>query len=328
MTISMKALLSAIVLSTCMLAGEASADALKLRVSSSSPPNSLDSVIAEKFNENLKTKLGDGLVLEYFHSGTLGDETVHAQQVRTGQIDVYPFGSDIVQMDKSFSVFDLPFLFKDRTVVAKVLDGDVGEKLRVSLREKAGLELLAFGEIGFRQMTNNVRPIKTPADFKGMKIRVPGSPTRVLMFKTFGASPVNMSFSEVYVALQSGTVDGQENPLVDIVGQSFNEVQKYLSISNHVYTPVTLTMNKAKFDSLTPEQKAAVKAAAHEAAVAVREIGTQKDQELIKQLRDGGKIQIAEIEVDSFKKAAAPLYDAVGKIAGADLVKATLEAVK
>lgn len=306
-----KALLGAVLVGAALVTA-AAADPLKLRVSSSSPPNSLDAVISETFNANLKKKLGDDVAIEYFHSGTLGDETVHAQQVRTGQIDVYAFGSDIVQLDKSFAVFDLPFLFKDRTVVAKVLDGEVGEKLRASLREKAGLELLAFGEIGFRQITNNVRAIKTPADFKGMKIRVPGSPTRVLMFKTYGASPVNMSFSEVYVALQSGTVDGQENPLVDIVGQSFNEVQKYLSLSNHVYTPVTLAMNKAKFDGLTDAQKEAVKAAAHEAAVAVREIGAQKDEELLKQLKDGGKIEIGEIDVDAFKKASEPLYDAVG----------------
>ncbi|QJP16327.1 TRAP transporter substrate-binding protein [Starkeya sp. ORNL1] len=325
---SVRSLLGAVAIGTALLSAANAAEPLKLRISGDSPASGLDIVMAQKFADNLKAKLGDGFTFELFHTGALGDEVVHMQQVRTGQIDVYPFGSDIVQLDKSFSVFDMPFLFKDRTVVAKVLDGDVGDKLRVSLRDKAGLEVLAFGEIGFRQITNNVRPITTPADFKGMKIRVPGSPTRVLMFKTLGASPVNMSFSEVYVALQSGTVDGQENPLADIVARSLQEVQKNISISNHVYTPVTLVMNKAKYDALTPQQKTAVKAAAQEAAFAVREIGAQKDIELIKKLRDEKKIAINDIDVESFKKASAPLYDAIGKIAGEDLAKSTLAATK
>ncbi|BCJ90647.1 hypothetical protein IZ6_13820 [Terrihabitans soli] len=326
--ISIKALLGAVMLGTSIFAAPVMAEPLKLRMSGDSPASGLDIVVMQMFADNLKAKLGDDLQYELFHSGALGDEVVHMQQIRTGQIDVYPFGSDVVGLDKTFSIFDMPFLYKDRTVVAKVLDGEIGEKLRASLRKTNGLEVLAFGEIGFRQITNNVRAIKTPADFQGMKIRVPGSPTRVLMFKTLGASPINMSFSEVYLALQSGTIDGQENPLADIVARSLQEVQKNISISNHVYTPVTLVMNAKKYDSLTDAQKKAVKEAAHEAAVKVREIGATKDIELLKQLKDSGKIAVTEIDVDSFKKASAPLYEEIGKIAGGDIANEVLAAVK
>ena len=327
---SMKALLGAVAISAMTLTGPAAAIAepLKLRMSGDSPAAGLDIVVMQKFAENLKKKLGADFEYELFHTGALGDEVVHMQQIRTGQIDVYPLGSDVVTMDKSFAIFDIPFLFQDRAAVAKVLDGEVGEKLRASLREKAGLEVLAYGEIGFRQITNNVRAITTPADFKGMKVRVPGSPTRVLMFKTLGASPINMSFSEVYLALQSGTIDGQENPLADITSRSLNEVQKFLSISNHVYTPVVLVMNAKKFDSLTPAQKTAVKEAAQEAAVEVRQIGEAKDKELLAQLKAGGKIAINEIDVESFKKAAAPMNAQIEKIAGADITKSVLDATK
>lgn len=325
---SMKALLGAVALGATMLSGTVQAEPLKMRMSGDSPASGLDIVVMQMFADNLKKKLGADFEYEFFHTGALGDEVVHMQQIRTGQIDVYPLGSDVVTLDKSFAVFDMPFLFKDRSVVTKVLDGEIGEKLRVSLREKAGLEVLAYGEIGYRQITNNVRPIVTPADFKGMKMRVPGSPTRVLMFKTFGASPINMSFSEVYLALQSGTIDGQENPLADITARSLNEVQKYLSISNHVYTPVVLVMNLKKFESLTPAQKTAVKEAAQEAAIEVRKIGATKDAELLAQLKSAGKNQINEIDIVAFKKVSEPLYDQIGKIAGPDLAKSVLDATK
>jgi TRAP-type transport system periplasmic protein len=323
-----KYLFGVLALSASVIASTAQAEPVKFRMSGDSPESGMDIVMMAEFAKNLKAKLGDQMTYELFHTGALGDEVVHMQQVRTGQIDVYPLGSDVVSLDKSFAVFDMPFLFKDRAAVAKVLDGPIGEKLTESLRKTAGLEVLGFGEIGFRQMTNNVRPIKTPADFKGMKIRVPGSPTRVLMFKTYGASPVNMPFGEVYLALQNGTVDGQENPLADIVGRSLQEVQKNISISNHVYTPVTLVMNLKKFESLTPEQQKLAKEAAAEAAKTVRAMGAEKDLALLKQLKDSGKITITEIDLDAFKKASEPLYAAVGKIAGEDLAKSVRDAAQ
>ncbi len=323
-----KSLLGVVALSASLVASTASADPLKLRLSGDNPAAALDIIMMQLFAENLKAKLGEEFQYELFHTAALGDEVVHMQQVRTGQIDVYPMGSDAVGLDKSWAVFDMPFLFKDRSVVAKVVDGEIGEKLRSSMRERAGLEVLAFGEIGFRQITNNVRAVKTPDDFKGMKIRVPGSPTRVLMFKTLGASPSNLSFAEVYLALQSGTIDGQENPLADIVARSLQEVQKHISISNHVYTPVTLVMNLKRFEGLSSEQKLAVKSAAQEAAIKVREMGAEKDIELLKQMKDGGKITVTEIDVNSFKKASAPLYQAIGDVAGADLAKSVLAATE
>ncbi|MCS0497166.1 TRAP transporter substrate-binding protein [Ancylobacter sp. MQZ15Z-1] len=313
---NMRHALGALALSTSLVAGAAFAEPLHLKMASPSPAGGFDTIMAQKVADKMKAKMGDEFTYELFDNATIGDEIVHMQQVRTGQIDITPMGSDAVELDNAWAVFDMPFMFPDREAVAKVLDGEFGQKLAASMREKAGLEVLAFGEIGFRQITNSVRPIKTPADFQGMKIRVPGSETRILTFKTLGATPVNMNFGEVFLALQNKTIDGQENPLNDIVERSLQEVQPYISISNHVYTPITFAMNAKKFDSLPDDQKAMLKEAALEAAKEIRALGAQKDKDLLAKLKANGKNEIIEIDRATFVEASQPLYAEIGKIAG------------
>ena len=235
-------------------------------------------------------------------------------------------GSDAVQLDGKWAIFDMPFLFDSRETVSRLLDGDIGEELRQSMRESAGLELLAFGELGFRQITNNVRPIVKPEDLNGVQIRVPGTEARVLSFRSFGAQPISMNLGELYLGLQQGTVDGQENPLITIKNRSFFEVQDYLSLSNHVYTPVTLVMNGAKYDSLTDEQKDAVKRAAQEAADYTRQLGTDADNSLLEELSQS--MEVNEIDLAAFQEAAVPVWEAVGDMAGADFAAKVVEAAK
>ena len=245
--------------------GTAQADALKLRLSVESTPGSATQHMLASFRDALQQEMGDAVAIEFFDSGTLGDEIVHMQQVRTGQLDVIPIGSDAVQLDTKWAVFDIPFLFADREAVAKVLDGDIGLQLDDSFQASAGLKVLGFGEIGFRNISNNVRPIVKPEDLDGVKLRVPGSKTRILAFEMLGAAPINMNIGEVYLALQQGTVDGQENPLGNIRKWSWYEVQKYISISRHVYTPITFVMNLRRYEGLSDEQRAAVDRAARAA---------------------------------------------------------------
>ena len=209
------------------------------------------------------------------------------QMIRSGQIDVYPAGSDVPQLDNNMTVFELPFLFSDRDAVIQALDAGLEDSLRASLRSAAGVELLAFGEMGFRQIINNVRPIETPEDLEGVKLRVPGNAARQITFTSFGATPVTMGFSELYLAMQQGTIDGQEgadsprcNP------RRSTKVADYLSLSNHVYTPVTLLMNGNKFDSLSDEHKEAVLQAARAAAEFSYEQGRIADDEVMAQLRE------------------------------------------
>lgn len=308
---------AAVVLSaTLALPAVTQAQTLSLRISGENPMTGLDLQMAERFAQNLEAALGDAFDHEFFHTQALGDENVHMQMIRTGQIDVYPMGSDAVSLDGSWAVFDMPFLFSDRETVARLLDGEVGETLRASMRESAGLHVLAFGELGFRNITNNVRPIVVPADLEGIRLRVPGSAARILAFTEFGAQPISMNMGELYLGLQQGTVDGQENPLITIQNRSFFEVQNYMSLSRHVYSPVTLVMNAARFDSLTDDQRAAVLAAAQEAAQYTRNLGTQADATLLEAL--GQHLEINEIDLAAFQAAAVPIWAAVGEMAGAE----------
>jgi TRAP-type transport system periplasmic protein len=306
----------------------AAQETLSLRVSGENPLSGLDLQMAQRFIEILQEELGDDFEHEFFHTEALGDEVVHMQMIRTGQIDVYPMGSDAIQLDPTWAIFDLPFVFKDRETVARLLDGEVGERLRASMREKADLEVLAFGEIGFRQITNNVRPIVVPEDLEGVRLRVPGSRMRSLMFETYGASPVTMNLGELYLALQQGAVDGQENPLAGTVNRSFHEVQKYFSMSNHVYTPVTFVMNGKKFDSLSEEQKALVKRAALEAAQYTRELGARADQDYLVMLQESDRNEVNEIDLAAFQAASEPVYAAIAEEAGEELTQQIREAAQ
>jgi TRAP-type transport system periplasmic protein len=306
----------------------AASEPFKLRISGENPDTGIDLIMARRFAENLEAALGDDFSHDFFHTGALGDEQVHMQMIRTGQIDVYPMGSDAVQLDPNWAVFDLPFLFENRDQVAAALDGEIGEMLRRSMREKSGLQLLAFGEIGFRQITNSTRPIQVPSDLQGVKIRVPGNKARVFMFETYGAVPVSMNLGELFLALSNGTVDGQENPVRVAVTFSFDEVQKFLSMTNHVYTPVSLVMNGAKFDALSAEQHQAVMAAAKEAAEYTRTSGEQTDAQALKDLRDAGVVQVNDADTNAFREASEPVWESIRKTVDSDLMEKLAAAVR
>jgi TRAP-type transport system periplasmic protein len=301
-------------------------DVLKLRLSSENSPGSNSIAIMEQFKANIEQSLGDKVSVEIFHSGALGDEAVHLQQVRSGQIDIHPTGTDAVQLDPKWAIFDMPFLFPDRTAVRRVLDGPIGKEMRASMRKRGGIEVLGFGEIGFRQITNNIRPIVVPGDLKGIKIRVPGSAMRVKMFQTFGAVPLSMNMGELYLALQQGAVDAQENPLLAIRSQSFQEVQKYLSMANHVYTPITLSMSGVKWDAMTDDQKAAVQAAADKAIEWTRANGEAMDTKIRKDFE--GAIAINEIDVPAFQEASKPIWEAIADLAGDEFITSVVTASK
>lgn len=309
--------------------GAAQAAPLALRLSVESTPGSATQHMLAAFRDALQGELGDGVAIEYFDSGTLGDEIVHMQQVRTGQLDVIPIGSDAVQLDAKWAVFDIPFLFADREAASAVLDGAVGRQLDESFQASAGLKVLGFGEIGFRNISNNVRPIVKPSDLEGVKLRVPGSKTRILAFEMLGAAPINMNIGEVYLALQQGVVDGQENPLGNIRKWSWYEVQKYISISRHVYTPITFVMNLARYDSLTDDQRAAVGRAARAAVLASRAYGAENDASLLAEISDlaQGKVAFNDIDVAAFQEAAKPIAVEIGKVAGEEFTAAVMAAI-
>ena len=300
-----------------LLASPAYSEALKLRLSVESTPGASTQQILGAFRDALSEQMGDEVAIEYFDSGTLGDEIVHMQQVRTGQLDVIPIGSDAVQLDSKFAVFDIPFLFNSREQVSAVLDGPIGQELDTSLQENAGLKILGFGEIGFRHISNNVRPIVVPADLEGIKLRTPGSKTRILSFEMLGATPIKMNIGEVYLALEQGVIDGQENPLGNIAKWSWDEVQKYISLSRHVYTPITFVMNLKRYNSLTDEQREQIDAAARTAVLSSRQYGTDNDTQLEQVIKERSPdVQFNEIDSAAFTDIANDIAVEIGEIAG------------
>lgn len=285
-----------------------------IRMSTESPTGSPNNVLLQAFRDALVEELGDRVDIEYFDSGSLGDEPLHLDMIRSGQIQAYPLGSDAVQFDPKWAVFDMPFLMPNRETAVKILDGEIGQEMADSMRERANLQVLGFGEVGFRHVTNSIRPVVTPADLQGLRLRVPGSQTRIMAFEAFGANPVTMNMGELYLGLQQGTMDGQENPLSVISSWSLYEVQKYISLTGHVYSPVTLIMHGPTFDSLDDEAKAAVERAAVVAVEATREYGRTSDENLLAKL--SAESEINEVDLAAFRDVSSIIWDQIAPTAG------------
>ena len=282
--------------------------------------NSLQGRSAAKFAEDLQAKLGDADTVEFYADGQLGDEKELMQKLRLGTVQFTLISSIMTNVAPEFALFDMPFLVKDRAHL-KAIDAEIVQPELAPKAEAQGLHVLSTWENGFRQITNNTRPIDKPEDLAGLKIRTPSSEWRVAMFKEWGANPTPMAFSEVFVALQTGTMDGQENPLTNIMGANFQEVQKYLSLTGHVYSPTYLTSGAATWADL-PDN---VKAAAVEVAAGVQDWslaeGEKADNELVDKVKAAG-VAVNTADKAAFIAASAPVYAAFAEQVpgGAELV--------
>jgi tripartite ATP-independent transporter DctP family solute receptor len=295
------------------------------RFSADTAPGVAGTEMLRIMRDELEAELGGAIAIEYFDNAQLGDEFVHMEQVRAGAIDVIPLGSDAVQLDPKWAIFDVPFLFSDLEQVHELIDGPIGEEMAASMREGADLQVLGLGELGFRHITNNVRPIVVPEDLQGLKMRVPGSKSRLLAFQMLGATPITMSTSELYLAFQQGVVDGHENALSSVKAWSYYEVQDYLSLSGHVYTAITMVMNGRRWDSLSDDMKAAFQRAADKAVAFSREYSVETSTQLRDELQE--HMQFNEIDRAAFQEKARPIWDEVAAIAGEDFAERAISSV-
>jgi len=224
------------------------------------------------------------------------------------------------------NVLDLPYMFRDAPHAYQVLDGAVGRSLLDDLGSH-NLKGLAFWEVGFRNVTNSRRPIKTPEDVKGLKLRTTPNPAHLKAFQLLGANPLPMPFSEVYMALESRAVDGQENPLPLIAAAKLYEVQKYLSLTRHAYTAMPLVMNKAKFDAMPAAQQKVLLEAALEAGKFQRELNRQGEAANLADLKKRGMTVEENVDTEAFAKiVAAPVRKDYTDKFGSDLVDAIVNA--
>jgi tripartite ATP-independent periplasmic transporter solute receptor, DctP family len=265
---------------------------------------------AQKFAELVEKKTNGAVKISIYHSGQLGDEQELSEGIRMGTIDLALLGSSSVsKFEPSFMMFDLPFIFRDSAHADKVLDGEIGTIFANKFEQK-GLKVLSYWESGFRHYLNNKRPLKTPKDLEGLKIRVPQSPIQVATAQALGASPVPLNFNELYMACQQGTVDGQEGPIFAIKSAKFYEVQKYMVLDGHIYTVMVLGMNPKRFASLSPENQKAVLEAAQEAGLYERKLIRDHEQEQIAFLEKEGRMIIEKNpDKSEWLKATKPVYD-------------------
>ncbi|MGI9492867.1 MAG: TRAP transporter substrate-binding protein, partial [Geminicoccaceae bacterium] len=223
------------------------AQGIEIRFGTVNDPGGVQYESGAEWVKRINEAAGDAVKADIYGSSQLGNDKEMLQKVKLGTQEVAQPSSIMSTIQAEFGVFEMPYIIKDRVhagcVAREIVMPDLAPKL-----EEQGYKLLAVWENGFRSISNNVRPINTPEDLQDIKLRTPKSVWRVKMFESYGANPTPMPFSEVFVALQTGVIDGQENPYANINAAKFQEVQKYLSETNHVYTPSFPTASKKLFD--------------------------------------------------------------------------------
>ncbi|MFN2353337.1 MAG: TRAP transporter substrate-binding protein [Desulfopila sp.] len=298
------------VISMCAIAVAATTGYAKtvLKLGTSTQPSHIYNLAAERFGEIVTEKSGGELEVQVFPAAQLGSERDMVEGLQMGSLEMTltstgPMGNFIPQV----KLFNLPFLFKDRESCYRVLDGEIGTRIADRF-VKIGIRSLGWYENGFRNITNSKRPVTSPADMDGLKIRVMEDDVFILTMKALGASPTPMAFGELYTALEQGVVDAQENPLAVIHSSRFFEVQEYLAMTGHFYSPAVMLISEITWQSLSPEHQKIVADAAKKAKDYERQLSIQADQELEAACAEEGMV-VTHPDKEPFVKAVAPVYN-------------------
>jgi tripartite ATP-independent transporter DctP family solute receptor len=265
----------------------------------------------KEFERILESKLPGKYDVQVYANAQLGDDVRATEGVRMGTLEmVATSASPLTGLVPEFNIFDLPFIITSEKAADAVYDGPVGAKL-AALLEPKGLKLLAYYENGFRQLTNSVHEVKSPADLKGLKIRTMQNPIHLAAWKALGANPTPMPFSEVFTAMQQKTIDGQENPIPTIYLSKFYEVQKFVTLSGHVYGPHILLINKKLFDSFPAAHQKIILEAAQESAKWQRATNRKMNADQVEELKKAGMTvtTLTPEQVKAFQDATKPVYD-------------------
>jgi tripartite ATP-independent transporter DctP family solute receptor len=274
-------------------------------------PGSLFAVVNDEYAKRVNEALKGRYEVKVFHSSQLGSDEEMLKGIKVGVLEMFQPSTIMSTVDQKFGVFEMPYLFNNREHVKRVAsDAKIKEILFNPLPEK-GLRLLGVWENGFRVITNNVRPIVKPEDMKGIKLRVPSGVWRVKMFRAYGANPTPLAYGEVFAALQAGVMDGQENPFPQIWGGKFFEVQKYLSLSDHVYTPSYAVISERFWKNQPPDVQQVLTKIAVEVGDFARQEGARMDKEILVKMQK--TLKVNEVDKDAFVKASKPIYEEFAK---------------
>ena len=284
-------------------------------------PGSLFAITTDEFAKRANAALKGKVDVKVFHSSQLGSDEQMMRGIKIGAPEMFLPSTVMSTAEQKFGVFEMPYLIVSRAHMKKVADSKPVQSALFDGLPAKGMRILGVWENGFRHITNNVRPIVKPEDLKGIKLRVPGGVWRVKMFKDYGANPSPMPLAEVYPALQSGVMDAQENPFPQIASAKFHEVQKFLSLSGHVYTPAYLVMGEEAWAKLPKEAQGTLSKIAWDMGDFARSEGERLDKELMGKLVPPMKAN--EVDKEAFIKGSATVYEEFGKqiAGGSDLIK-------
>lgn len=297
----------ALALAAALLAPAAQAQAVKLTLGHGAAPGNPRHEAALLFADRVKAKTGGRIEIQVAHSAQLGDDAAMVTALRSGTLDISANSQGaMANVVPEYSALGLPFLFADSQKAWQLLDGPVGAELAKRTAAK-GMVVLGQWDNGIRHVTNSKRPIKVPADLKGLKIRTPPDTMTVDIMQALGADTQQIKFAELYVALQQGVVDGQENPLANIASAKLYEVQKYLTLTGHKYEANPFVMSKRSWDKLSAADQKAFTEAAAEATQTQRRLSKEADEKLVAELKAKG-VQVDSIDRKAFVEATKPVY--------------------
>ncbi|MDA3951493.1 MAG: TRAP transporter substrate-binding protein [Spirochaeta sp.] len=277
----------------------------------------------EYFKELVEENSDGRITVDLYHSSQLGDdrEMMEALQLGTQEMTC-PSTAPIAPFVDGYKVFDLPFIFPNEGAADYVLDSEIGQDLLDDLSD-IGIKGLVYWENGFRQLTNDVRPVRTPADVEGLKVRTMENPIHLAAWQTMGANPTPMAFGELFSALQQDVVDGQENPWGTIYLQNFPEVQQYTTNTGHVYSPFVLMIAQEYWDNLPANLQDVVMDAAEKSRDHNRDLNRKLNAEYLEELKDVMEVTILSNEEKmAFQEATSDVYEQYSEEIGADLVNA------
>lgn len=298
-------------LAACLIATPAALAQTEIKFGHVGEPGSLFAASAEEFARRANAKLGDKAKVVVYGSSQLGGDKELVQKLKLGTVDMALPSTVMTSEADLFGVFEMPYLVKDRRHMGRI-EKEVFWPIIAPTVEKKGLKVIAVWENGYRHITNSKRPINTPDDLKGIKLRVPEGKWRVKMFQAYGANPSPMKFSEVFTALQTGVMDGQENPFTQITSAKFQEVQKFISLTGHVYTPAYVTVGAKKWGTLPADVRKVLEDTAKETQAWVYETAEKGDKELLDKILAAG-VKSNVPNKDAFVAASKPVYEEFAK---------------
>jgi tripartite ATP-independent transporter DctP family solute receptor len=284
-------------------------------------PGSLFDIVSNRFAQDVNQALKGRVEVKVFHSSQLGTDEQMIKGIRLAAPEMQIPSTIMSTVDQRYGVFEMPYLIVNRAHMRKAAENKEVQKALFDPLPARGIRLLGVWENGFRHITSNVRPVVRPEDLKGMKLRVPGGVWRVKMFQAYGANPSPMPFAEVYSALASGVMDAQENPFPQIWSAKFHEVQKFLSLTGHVYTPAYAIVSEDFWKKLPGDVQQTIARIAWTTGDFARSEGERLDRELMSKLAPPMKSN--EADKEAFIKASTGVYEEFGKQVpgGAELVK-------